>query len=221
MSVSSKRKLVFIDVETTCLDRPYVEKETGRWINFDFIGGDIIEIACIVVCPTTFEVIDEFEHKARPYNDLFWSSESEQFHGFSYFQARTFPKQEVMIDNFIKFLELHYTGEYFDFWYQGRNKFDYKFIWSAFFNEDRNIDFCKFFQPSLVFSTTDLAKEKLSPYGETKFDLKSIANFFGFDHSGHHRALFDTRLTVKCFQSLIELELPNVIQGKRKQLRIF
>ena len=175
----------FIDVETT---------------GFDYLSNCVIELAC--ACEINGE-LKTFNQKIRPLSKAKWSVGAERVHGISYDQAANFTHPKIACHDFLGFLEQLAPYERYGlphhFWYHGNNAFDWHFVAGLFLKQDLLFELRKYLQGSYVFSTIDLAKNKLQL---TNYKLSTVCDYLDIELN-HHQALSDAQACMEIHRRLV------------------
>jgi len=166
----------FVDLETT---------------GFCPIRNDVLE-AVVLVVNESDEIINKWKGNSRPdFNH--WGGE--HVHGISAHAAAKFPTRREFCISFLQFLvpykdEINRTH---DFFYHGKNRFDYRFFEWAFRKEDLQYSFWKVFSEEKVHSTI--------PRGTKNNSLDVWAKRIGFNIK-HHDAESDVYCCFEVYKYL-------------------
>ncbi len=179
---------VFIDIETT---------------GFPVFGASVIALGCVCDSPDGDDR-GTFYETAKPTSKKHWSPHAEEVHGFSYKEAMKFQDPKLMLLNFMTFIDKYRNkdGWPMNFWYHGRNGFDFNHLFAMFFSAGWRVQFYKLFNYPYIYSTLDLVKSKVKI---PKYNLKACCDYFGIELD-HHNALSDAKachqLWEKCEETL-------------------
>ena len=166
---------VFIDLETT---------------GFPVFGASVIALGCVCVTPDG-EDGGTFYETAKPTSKKYWSKHAEEVHGFTYKQAMKFQDPKLLAVSFMKFINEYRNkdGWPMNFWYHGRNAFDFNHLFAMFFSAGFRTQFYKMFNSPHVYSTLDLVKNNVKI---PKYNLQACCDHFGIELD-HHNALSDAK----------------------------
>lgn len=173
-----KRKLVFIDLETTGLD-PEIH--------------EIVEVACLVVDGETFNIISEYEAKVKPQHLEVAYPEALRIIGYSEKEWRDARPASQVLKEVAKLA----PGGMITGW---NVSFDWWFLQKGFkrFGIKSKFDYHKIDVMSIAYAM-------LYPRREIKeWGLHDIAPFLGLRIVKEHRAMADIRLTHEIFKKLMK-----------------
>jgi len=152
-------------------------------------------------------IVDQYEFKSRP---ELWDNEAEQaskIHLISYDDAMQFPDKEQAYNDLCQWLSTLNAGHFVA---HGNRKifgkfstYDYSALIVGLFDANYYFEFIAKFRPKDIISTHSLAKYLNLP---SKYDLKSLAEYFKLGEFDHHDAKSDCLI---CYE-LLKRMLPEV-----------
>jgi DNA polymerase III epsilon subunit family exonuclease len=181
-----KYNLAFIDVETT---------------GFDPINQEILEIGCVLAKQVpangrgaTLEIVDEFDYKIKPENLAAADPEALRINGYNEMEWMFAPSLTQVMEQFADKTEGAMMVAH-------NLTFDWQFIEQAFKKTGikNKMHYGKLDTISIAFAKL-YHLEAIQ-----RFNLASLAEYFGIQNAKAHTALADARTTFEVYKKLIEL----------------
>lgn len=172
-----ERHLIFVDLETTGLDK---------------IKHEIVEVGCLVVNGRNFEVVEEYVAKVKPQHIETATPEALEINGYT---KEKWKEAKNLGEVLKKIAELSIGGMI-----AGWNiAFDWEFIENGFhkYNIESTFNYHKVDVQGIAYAA--LYKEK----GVKSLKMRKVAEYFGIKLGSVHGAEEDVRITYEIFKRLM------------------
>lgn len=190
--MSNKRKTIYtpekykIDTKIKERNLAFFDLEFSG-LNFD---NEIIEIGCILVDSSNFEVIKEFFTKVKPQNLSLADKNSLEMVGYSEEKWKDAFSLKEALEKFDSIVEGAVLAGYNSAW-------DFSFLVKSYWKENLKISF-----HWQILDVMSMAYEKLYDKGISSFRMSEVAKFLGIENKVWHNALEDAKLTFEIFKKL-------------------